>query len=421
MPLERTVSAKQANKASRLSDLAISKAKPADKPRRLFDGNGLYLEVTPTGSRYWRLKYRIAGKEKRLALGVYPAVTLREARDKAQDARRTLQEGLDPSLKRRQAKAEQRLAAATTFGAVSRAWFEEWKVGRAAKSVEKTEWLLSLARVLDARPISEIDAREILEVVKPLHRSGRRESAHRLKQKISAVMRYGIAHGLLQSDPARDLRGALAAPITSNRAAVTDPKQVGELMRAIHGYSGHRLTEIALKLAPLLFVRPGNLRSMEWVELDLQRAEWRIPGDKMKMRDPHVAPLPTQAVELLHEAHTLSGRGRYVFPSIRSGSRPMSDNTLNAALRRMGFDKETMTAHGFRAMASSLLNEMGWAPDVIERALAHKERNKVKAAYNRATYLVERREMGQAWADYLDSLRLDAPVVPIGRRKRTAS
>lgn len=403
----------------KLTATAIRNAKPADKPVRLFDGGGLYLEITPTGRRYWRLKYRHAGKEKRLALGVYPEVTLADARKGRDDARRLLRDGRDPSGERRTERREAKLSADNTFEGIAREWLASQKRTLTPATYDKAVRTLE-ANVfpwLGARPIGEIDAPEVLAVLKRIESRGAHETAHRVKARMGQVFRYAIAHGTATRDPSADLRGALAPVVSRSHAAVTDPAQVGDLLRALDGYAGQMATRCALRLAPLVFARPGELRHAEWAEFDMDAAEWRIPAHKMKMREAHVVPLSLQAVAILRELEPLTGRGRYVFPGIRTATEPMSENTVNAALRRMGFDKDTMTGHGFRAMASTRLNEMGWAPDVIERQLAHAERNKVRAAYNRAQYMAERRKMMQAWADYLDVLRTDTGKVIAFKRK----
>lgn len=401
-----------------LTAVAIRNAKPGDKAQRLFDGGGLYLEVMPNGSRYWRMKYRHAGKEKRLALGVYPEVTLSAARNGRDAARAAIRDGRDPMADRKADKARAKLSAENTFQGIADEWLDRQRGKLAAVTATKAEWLLGMAHAeIGARPIAEVTAREILALLQKIEATGRHETAHRVKQRIGQVFRYAIATGRAERDPSADLRGALTPVVTTSRAAVTSPDAVADLLRAIYAYQGQPATVAALKLAPLLFVRPGNLRAMEWSELDLDAAEWRIPAGKMKMRAEHVVPLAPQAVAILRELHGLTGRGRYCFPSIRTPDRPMSENTVNASLRRLGFAKETMTGHGFRAMASTRLNEMGWAPDVIERQLAHAERNKVRAAYNRAQYLAERQKMMTAWADYLDALRVDSGKVVAFKRK----
>lgn len=403
----------------KLTAATIRNAKPAGKVQRLFDGRGLYLEVTPAGQRYWRLKYRHAGKEKRLAIGVYPEVTLAEARTLRDKARAAIREGRDPSAERRTQRREAKLSADDTFEGVAREWLAAQKRKLAPATFDKAVRLLE-ANVfpwLGTRPMTCIDAPEVLAVLKRIESRGAHETAHRIKARIGQVFRYAIAHGRATRDPSADLRGALAPIVTRSHAAVTDPADVADLLHALDGYAGQFPTRCALRLAPLVFARPGELRHAEWTEFDLDAAEWRIPAHKMKMREAHIVPLSSQAVAILRELQPLTGRGRYLFPGIRTATEPMSENTVNAALRRLGFDKVTMTGHGFRALASTRLNEMGWSPDVIERQLAHVERNRVRATYNRAQYLAERRKMMQAWADYLDALRLDSGKVVTFKRK----
>jgi integrase len=399
-----------------LTEVAIRKARPAGKPRKLADERGLYLEVMPTGAKYWRWKYRYADKEKRMAFGVYPEVSLAEARARRDEARAVLRDGRDPSAERKAAK-QAALSEEATFGVVAQEWLERQRANMAAATFEKAQWMLKQVASIAPRPIREITAPEVLSVLRAVEQGGRHETTHRVKQRIGQVMRYAIATGRAERDVTADLRGALTSPTTKHHAAITDPAAVGELLRAIEGFSGQPATHAALRLAPYLFQRPYNIRAMEWTELDLDAGEWRIPADKMKMREAHVVPLPSQAVSILRDIQRITGSGRYCFPSARGRGRPLSNNTLNAALRRLGFDKDTMTAHGFRAMASSLLNEQGWSPDVIERQLAHAERNKVRAAYNRAQYLADRRKMMQSWADYLDGLRKGSEVVPFRKRR----
>lgn len=401
-----------------LTATAIRNAKPADKTRKLFDGGGLYLEIAPTGSRYWRMKYRYGGKEKRLALGTYPAVTLAAARRGRDAARALLREGRDPMAERKADKLRRRLSDAETFGAVAAEWLDRQRAKLAPVTITKAQWLLGLASDIDDRPIAELTPPEVLALLRKIEAKGHHETAHRVKTRIGQVCRYAIATGRAQRDPTADLRGALTPVAVTSRAAVTDPAQVADLLRAIDSYTGQPGTVAALKLAPLLFARPGNLRAMEWTEIDLDAGQWRIPAGKMKMREGHIVPLAPQAVAILRELQPLTGHGRYCFPSLRTPNRPMSENTVNAALRRLGYDKDTMTGHGFRALASTRLNEMGWPPDVIERQLAHAERNKVRAAYNRAQYLAERQKMMTAWADYLDELRSNSGKVVAFKRKR---
>lgn len=404
--------------ASDSGKLTVLKVKAA-QPGKHFDGGGLFLHVTDAG-RYWRMKYRYAGKEKLLALGVYPEVGLSEARQRRDAARTVLRGGNDPALVKRDRKVANVLAAGNTFAAIGEEWLKKQKSRMAEATYTKAVWTLSdlVNPWIGHRPVTEIDAPEMLKLLRRIEERGAHETAHRTKQRCAQIFRYAIATGRAKHDPTADLRGALAPVVSKSRAAITDPMKVGELLRAIDGYTGGLIAKSALRLAPLVFVRPGELRQAEWSEFDLDNALWRIPASKMKMRNEHIVPLPSQAVDILRELQPLTSRSRYVFPGERSASRPMSENTVNAALRRLGFDKDTMTGHGFRAMASTRLNEMGWSPDIIERQLAHAERNKVRAAYNRAQYITERNKMMQAWGDYLDSLRSE--VNERGIRKRTS-
>ncbi len=364
--------------------------------------------------RYWRLKYRVRGKEKVLAIGTYPEIGLREAREARDDAKKLLVRGTDPSEKKRASKIVQ----ADTFRLVAEEWLGLQARKLADVTLEKGRWMLEtfIYPRLGDKLINEIKAPELLAALRVIEAKGRHETATRTKQRVGQVMRYAIATGRAERDITADLRGALAPVPTKNRATITDPARVGELLRALDDYQGEPATAAALKLAPLTFVRPGELRGAEWREFDLKGAEWRIPGDRMKMGDAHIVPLSSQAVGILTALCALTGNGKLLFPSLRSRDRPMSENTLNAALRRLGYTTEQMTVHGFRAMASTLLNEQGWHPDLIELQLARAERNKVRAAYNRATRLPERRKMMQAWADYLDGLRTHGQVVPIRRK-----
>ena len=403
-----------------LSDVAIRKAKPAAKPYKLADGAGLYLLLNPTGSKLWRLKYRVAGKEKLLALGAYPDVSLIAAREACTNARRALTQGVDPGAVRKAAKqagVEAVTAAADTFEAVARDWMERQDV--ADVTANKTRWILEtfLFPEIGQHPIAAITARDLLAALRKVEDTGRLETAKRAKIKAGQVFRYAVLEGKADSDPTASLRGALKAPKGKHHAAVTDPVRMGELLRAIDGFSGQPVTLAALKLAPLVFVRPGELRHAEWAEFDLDTAIWRIPGEKMKMKAAHLVPLSTQAVAILRELRPLTGDGGYLFPGLRTATRPMSENTVNAALRRLGYTGEEMTGHGFRSMAATRLNEMGWNADAIERQLAHAESNKVRDAYTHAAqYLDERTRMMQAWADYLDGLRAGGDVVAFKRK-----
>lgn len=410
------LTALQARDAKREGD--ARKRKPAAKGRRLFDGGGLYLEVPRAGGCYWRMKYRHAGKEKRLALGVYPEVTLAEARKGRDAARAMLREGRDPSTERKAGKVRAKLTTAETFEGIGREWLESQRAKLAKSTYAKAEWMLAdnVFPWIGSMPIAEIDAPTLLAVLRRIEARGANETAHRTREKCGQVFRYAIATGRATRDPSADLRGALAPIVRTSRAAITDPAKMGALLRDVEGYTGQFTTRCALRLAPYLFVRPGELRHAEWNEIDLDGALWRIPAHKTKMREAHIVPLAPQAIAVMRELQPLTGRGRYLFPSLRSPREPMSENTVNAALRRLGYDKATMTGHGFRAMASTRLNEMGWSPDVIERQLAHAERNKVRAAYNRAQYLAERQKMMTAWADYLDSLREGENVLAFKRK-----
>lgn len=392
--------------AKQLTDMAIRNAKGKEKPYKLAAGAGLYLQVMPNGARYWRMKYRVDGKEKLLSVGVYPEISLREAIDKRDGARLALRSGKDPSEERQLAKLKSKLSVDTRFEAIALEWWDS-RQDLAPTTREKAKWMLETYAFpwLGKRQVAEIATAEVLAVLRRLESQDKIESTQRLRQICGQVFRYAVATGRLDRDPTSALRGALKTAKNRHYAAITDPVKVGELMRAIEGYSGQFVTLCALKLAPLVFTRPGELRKAEWRELDLDGGQWNIPAERMKMGVAHVVPLSKQAIVVLRELKPLTGRGRYVFPSVRSAKDPMSENTVNAALRRLGYGVDDMTGHGFRSMASTLLHEMGWTSDAIERQLAHTERNPIKAAYNRAEHLPERRRMMQAWADYLDKLK----------------
>lgn len=394
-----------------LTDNAIRSAKPREKPYKLFDERGLFLLITPAGARWWRLKFRVAGKEKLLSVGVYPDVSLKVARERRDELRRQLANGVDPSVKRKAEKA----ASADTFEAVGREWFAKFSANWAATHSEKIIRRLEndIFPWLGSRPVGEITAPELLACLRRIESRGALDTAHRAHQNCGQIFRYAIATGRAERDPAADLRGALPPVNGGHFASITDPAGIGALLRAIDGYEGTLVARCALRFAPLVFVRPGELRQTEWSEFDLDNAEWRIPAERMKARVPHIVPLSTQAVAILWELQPLTGSGRYVFPSLRTSVRPMSENTINAALRRLGYDGHQMTGHGFRSMASTLLNEQGWNRDAIERQLAHGERNEVRAAYNYAQHLPERRKMMQSWSDYLDGLRAGGNVVAL--------
>lgn len=420
-----------------LNDAAIRSAKAREKAYKLFDGGGLFLLVTPAGGKLWRLKYRFAGKEKLLALGTYPDITLAGykneetgrwydgARDRREAARRLIAQGVDPGAVKQAEKEAERAASSATVKAIAL----EWHGLRARNAIGRHPWTPAtaagkLARLerdvfpaLGDRPIAEVTHKDLEDVLRVITKRGANEIARRVKLMLEQIFRYASRKGgPIDRNPATDLGDIVAPPNPTHHAAITDPKEVGALLRAIRGYKGEPVTAAALRLAPLVFVRPGELRAAEWAEFDLDEATWRIPAARMKMKSGHVVPLARQAVEILRALHQLTGRGRLVFPSVRSRERPMSENTLNAALRRLGYTTHEQRAHGFRTMASTLLNEQGWHHDAIERQLAHVEQNAVRAAYNRAEHLQERRQMMQAWADYLDSLAAGGTVIPINRR-----
>lgn len=401
-----------------LSDAAIRKAKPSDRPQRLFDGLGLYLEVSPSGGKWWRLKYRVLGKEKRISLGTYPDTGLAAAREKRDAARRLLAAGVDPSEHRKEGRRASVERASNSFETIALEWVgKRSKVWGESHREKTVAWLRNdLFPWLGARPIGEITAKELLATLKRVEDRGALDKAHRLLQHCGQVFRYAIAAGVAEKNPASDLKDALAAAQTVHRAAITDPREIGGLMRAIEAYQGGLVVRCALRLAPLVFVRPGELRTAEWAEIDLAQAQWNIPADKMKMREPHLVPLSTQACAILEEIKALTGRGRYVFPSARSPKRPMSDNAILVALRIMGYPKDVMSGHGFRAMARTVLDEvLNVRPDYIEHQLAHAVRDPTGRAYNRTKHLAERRQMMQQWADYLDRLRAGGDLTPIRR------
>ncbi|PTQ82080.1 integrase [Nitrosospira multiformis] len=397
-----------------LTDLQVKKAKASDKPQKLSDGGGLYLLVQPNGAKYWRLKYRFAGVEKLLALGVYPDVSLLDARERREKARKLLANEADPGAVKKAQKEASVAVIENSFEIVAREWFMKhapnWADTHSCKVIRRLE--VDAFPWIGARPIGEITAPELLAMLRRVESRGALDTAHRVHQNCGQVFRYAIATGRAQRDPSTDLRGALPPPNRQHYPTITDPKAIGELLRAIDGYSGTYSTRYALRLAPMLFVRPSELRKAEWCEFNLDKAEWRIPAKRMKMNALHIVPLSTQAVAILRELYCISGAGKYVFPSARTTTKPMSDNTINAALHRLGYKGE-FVGHGFRHMASTLLNEQGWNRDAIERQLAHAERDGVRAAYNYAEYLPERKRMMQHWADYLDKLEAGADVIPL--------
>lgn len=399
-----------------LTDMEIRAAKPGSRIVKLSDGGGLQLWVTPDGAKRWRLAYRLAGAQKTLALGVYPAMGLREAREAREEAKRTLAEGFDPAIAKRLAKAARAVASANTFAALADELLEKKRrEQKAERTLNKLEWLLSLARpAIGPRPIAEITAPEILAVLRGVESRGRRETARRLRATIGEVFRYAVATGRAESDPTGALKGALAAPIVKHRAAIIEPRAFGGLLRAVAEYDGAPETRLALELLALTFVRPGELRAAEWAEFDLEGAVWAIPGEKMKMKRPHRVPLAAPTLALLRELHAITGYGRYLFPSVRSADRCMSENTVNAALRRLGYSQDEMTGHGFRSAASSMLNESGkWNADAIERQLAHVDSDSVRRAYARADFWEERVRMMDWWAERCAEMRRGGVVVPL--------
>ena len=402
-----------------LTDTQIRNFQPKDKPYKRFDGGGLYIEVFPDGAKRWRYKYRFDGKEKRLALGVYPAVSLKEARNKHAEAKAHHGAGIDPGNIRK-AQKEAKTEATETFEVIAREWHAKfsptWAASHADKIIRRLE--LYIFPWLGDKPIRSITAPEVLACLRRLEEKGTLDTAHRAKQNCGQVFRYAIATGRADRDPTPDLRGALPAIQKQHYAAITDPAEVGALLRAVDGYTGNFVTLCALKLAPLFFLRPGELRQAEWSEIDFDQAEWNIPVERIKLKtvekarrkgEFHLVPLAQQALAILHDLHALTGSGRYVFPSARTSTRPMSNNTVNAALRRMGYDTKTeITGHGFRAMARTIMDEvLHIRIEVIEHQLAHAVRDPLGRAYNRTTHLPERREMMQAWADYLDRLKAE--------------
>ena len=405
-----------------LTDTALRNAKPRERQYKLADGGGLYLLITPPGGKLWRLKFRVDAREKKLSIGSYPEVSLGDARKRRDEARELLAAGKDPSREKQRDKLRSRLQAENTFAGIAAEYCEKRKrdghKAWAPATAVRSEYLLGLLSSSIGRlPIGEIEPADVLAAIRKIEAKGNLESARRTQQLASAVFRYAVATARLASDPTRDLRGALTSPKVTHYGAITDATKVGELLRAIDGYEGQGMTKYALQLAPHVFVRPGELRHAEWSEIDLAAALWTLPAGKTKMRKVHHVPLSSQAVELLRRVHAITGPSGYVFPSLRTRLRPMSENTLNAALRRLGYATDEMTAHGFRAMASTLLNESGkWSPDAIERALAHGDRDKVRAAYHRGGHRDERVEMAQWWSDYLDTLRSGADVLPFAQR-----
>ncbi|RVT93134.1 tyrosine-type recombinase/integrase [Sphingomonas crocodyli] len=397
-----------------LTPLDVRNAKPRAIPYKLADEKGLFLLVQPSGARLWRLKYRFHKVERKLSLGHYPEVSLKEARDRRDDARRMVEGGADPIAVRRREKLEGELRAATTFRLVADEYLEKMEAeGKSDATMKKARWFRDLLdRDIGPLPVADIMPQELLAALRKLERRGHRETANRTRAFASRVCRYAIVTARATTNPADVLRGALIAPRTKHHAALTDPKDVGEMLRAIDGYTGQAETLLALQLAPHLYVRPGELRKAEWSEIDTKAAVWRIPAHKMKMKQEHAVPLSRQVLGYLKQLKAIGRNSVYLFPSLSSPLRPMCENTLNSALRRMGYGKDDMTSHGFRATAATLLNESGlWHPDAIERSLAHGERNGVRAAYHRGAHWDERVRMAQWWSDHLDKLRSGVKVL----------
>jgi integrase len=391
-----------------LTDTAIRRAGAKSKPYKMFDSGGLFLLVTPSGGKWWRFKYRFNNKEKLLSLGTYPDVSLKMARDRRDQERRKLVDKIDPAINRKAIRAAWVDSQANSFEVVAREWMDKqfpiWSPSNRKKVKGHLE--LNIFPWLGERPVADIQAPEILSNLRRMETRGAAATAHRVLQTCGQIFRYAIATGRAMRNPAADLRGALQPVRGKHYAAVTDPKAIGPLLRILHDYNGSVIVRCALRMAPLVFVRPGELRQAQWTEIDFENATWNIPAERMKMREPHLVPLSRQVIEILKELQPLTGRSPYLFPSPRGNKKPMSDNTILGALRRMGIPKEEMTGHGFRAMARTVLDEvLHVRPDYIEHQLAHAVRDPNGRAYNRTAHLPERRKMMQDWADYLDKLR----------------
>jgi integrase len=401
-----------------LTDVSIRTVKPSPKTARLFDGGGLYLEISPKGGKWWRLKYRFNGKEKRLSFGVYPTVSLKDAREKRDEAKKLLSNGVDPSENRKAIKAARTERAANTFEVIAREYFSKPSPKRSQSHSERIirQLEIDIFPWIGERPIPEVTPSELLTVIQRIEKRGVGETAHRVLQSCGQVFRYAIVTARTERDPTISLKGALSPVKENHFAAITEPKAIGELLRAIEGYQGYPVIKSALRLAPLVFVRPGELRMAEWTEIDLDRAEWNIPAERMKMKQPHLVPLSQQAIAIFRELHPMTGHRRFVFPSVRSPNRPMSNNAILAALRRMGYTKDEMSGHGFRAMARTVLDEvLGVRPDFIEHQLAHAVRDPNGRAYNRTAHLAERRKMMQRWADYLEDISENSGNIIAGK------
>ena len=401
----------------RLRDTNIRRVKAGPKPKKMYDGDGLYLIVNPTGSRLWRMKYRYGGKEKSLSFGKYPEISLKRARELRLEAKNLLSDGIDPSFVKQQRRLSAFLEAENSFKSVATEFLDKKSNVCTDKYIKNMRQRLekNVFPFIGNRPIGEIKPAELYSILDRIDKQGKVDTAHRVKQNCGEIFRFAVATCRAEYDPTASLKGVLTPNRPEHLASITEPKKVGELLRAIDGYKGQFVTLCALKLAPLLFVRPGELRHAEWPEIDFDEAEWRIPAGKMKMKAQHIVPLSNQALKIFKELKLMTGQRKYVFPGIQSPKdRPMSENTVNSALRRLGYERNEMTGHGFRSMASTLLNENGWNRDAIERQLAHAERDSVRAAYNYADYLPERKKMMQWWADYLDKLKSEKEFVDAG-------
>ncbi|MCL1926081.1 MAG: integrase arm-type DNA-binding domain-containing protein [Syntrophorhabdaceae bacterium] len=394
----------------KLTDVFLRKLKPSGKDQKISDGGGLYIHVSAAGGKLWRMAYRFKGKQKTLSIGAYPAVSLVDARRQRQDAKVLIVQGIDPSAHKKAVKASIRAETENTFEVVAREWYSKYKDAWADSHGKKiiTRLENDIFPLVGSKIISSVTAPELLEALRRIEARGAIETAHRAMQNCGQIFRYAIATGRAERDTAADLRGALSPAKPTNLASITEPKAIGALLRDIDAYPGNLIVRAALRMAPYVFVRPGELRRAEWSEFNMEAAEWRIPSSRMKMGETHIVPLAGQVQAILGDLRRYTGHCRYLFPSMRADTNPISDVCLLAALRRMGYDKDTMTVHGFRSMASTLLNEQGYNRDWIERQLAHSERNSVRAAYNYAQHLPERRRMMQEWADYLDGLRVQA-------------
>jgi len=393
-----------------LTDVQIKSLKPSKKPIKKFDGGGLYIHITPAGSKLWRYKYKYNGLSKIFSIGKYPIIGLKDARSKHMKAQKLLLNGIDPSAN----KKEKKLNRFNNFGAIAQQWFDNQKPGW-SENYSKKVWRgmeINLLPWLKNKPINEITTRMVLDVLRNIEKRGAIETAHRTGQIANQIFIFAIAWEFLDNNPANDISKALQVNPEKNLAAITNPVEVGELLRAMDEFQGTFVVQCALKLQPFVFVRPGELRKAEWKEIDFKNCLWTIPAHRMKMKREHIVPLSKQALELLNSIHPLTGHGKYIFPAVHTDSRPMSNNTLNVALRRLGYSKDQMCAHGFRTTASTNLHEMGWKSEVVERQLAHVDKNSIRGTYNKAEYIEERIKMMRSWADYLDGLKSGAEIIP---------